>query len=200
MKVKSLLFLYFMRLSLCLSAFTCTCHCVLRFLLHPDDLLTPLVSPVNRSNYPKISFNCSPGILAKKLHFTSRAADLSWQDIIGLQSSFHRKFNTWHTSAWVGQACRWRRNWSCVPLLPIVICGICKGHLQEALDMTSSGSIYIPWLLCGLNITDAFQTTGAVGHFSGKTVKVTHTISAIALILFLCCPHPLLQGRRPLAV
>lgn len=48
----------------------------------------------------------------KKGHFTSQTADLSWQDIIGLQSSFHCKFNTWHTSARVGQACRWKRRWS----------------------------------------------------------------------------------------
>lgn len=46
-----------------------------------------------------------------------------------------------------------------------------KGHSQEASDMTSSSSICMPWLLCGLNITDAFQTTGAVGHFSVEAAE-----------------------------
>lgn len=110
-----------------------------------------------------------------KLHFTFWAVDLSWHDIIGLQSSFHCKFNAWHTSTWVGQACRWRWRWCCDSLLPIIVCGIYKGHLQEALDMTSFVSICSPWLLCGVNITDAFQTTEAAGHFSGKAAKVTHT-------------------------
>lgn len=159
---------------------------------------------VDCSNYLNISLSCLPGNSSqkKKLHFTSTAADLSWQDIIGLQSSFHRKFNTWYTSAWVGQACRWRWRWSRTSLLLIIVCGICKGHLQEALDMTSSGSICIPWLLCGLNITDAFQTTGATVRFSEEAAKVTHTgkkkknISAIVLILFLRCPRSLLQGRE----
>lgn len=132
----------------------------------------------NRSPYPNITFSHLPGIPAKKKkNCTSHPeqGDLSWQDIIGLQSSFHRKFNAWHASAWVGQACRWRWRWSCGSLLPIVVSGICKGHLQEALDMTSSGSICIPWLLFGLNITDAFQTSGATGHFRSEATKLTHT-------------------------
>lgn len=53
----------------------------------------------------------------------------------------------------------------------IIVCGIWKGHLQEALDMTSSASICMLWLLCGLNITDGFRTTGATGHFSVEAAK-----------------------------
>lgn len=71
----------------------------------------------------------SPPPPQKTLHSMPCAADLSWQDIIGLQSSFHHKFNTWHTSAWLGQACRWRRRRSRSPLPPIIVCGICKRAL-----------------------------------------------------------------------
>lgn len=90
----------------CLTFYVQVCArvylCVARLSLYPD-VLPPLICPVNRSSYPNISFSCSPGIPAKKnqkkRHFTSRAGDLSWQDIIGLQSTFHRKFNAWHTIA-----------------------------------------------------------------------------------------------------
>lgn len=104
-----------------------------------------------------------------KTHSTWRAADRIWRDIIGLQSPFHRNFNTWHTSPLFGQACRWRQSRG--SLRRITVCGIWKGHLQEALDMTSSASICMLWLLCGLNITDGFQTTGATAHFSAEAAK-----------------------------
>lgn len=162
-------FFYILRVRICMWVY----FCVYATLVPLSWCITSFIGPANSSSYLNISFCYSPGILAppKKLHCMSWAADLSWQDIIGLQSSFHRKFNTWHTRAWVGQACRWRRRRICSSLLPIIVCGICKGHLQEALDMTSSDSICMPWLLCGLNITDAFQTTGATGHFSVEAAK-----------------------------
>lgn len=87
--------------------------------------------------YPVISFKFLLGTPVykkkKKSHFTSQAADLSWQDIIGLQSSFHREFSAWHTSNWVGQACRCGGRWSRGLFLLIIVFGICKGHLQKSL-------------------------------------------------------------------
>lgn len=95
----------------------------------------------------------------------------AWQDIIGLQSPFHRNFNTWHSSPGLVRHADGDGDREPASLHWIIVCGIWKGHLREALDMTSSTSICMLWLLCGLNITDGFRTSGATGHFSVEAAK-----------------------------
>lgn len=129
-----------------------------------------------------------------------------WRDIIGLQSPFHRDFNTWHSSPGLVRHADGDGDREPASLHRIIVCGIWKGHLREALDMTSSASICMLWLLCGLNITDGFRTSGATGRFSVEAAKsYPHRlrkkkkhICKIGLIQWLCCPFWLLHRRRPL--
>lgn len=130
--------------------------------------LSVFISLANSSSDLHISFHYSLGILPKKCTLCNEQQ--IWADKISFDYKAHFTVSL-SLDILASGLVRHAYGKETGSLLRIIICGICKGHLQEALDMTSSSSICMLWLLCGLNITDGFQTTGATGHFSVKAAK-----------------------------